>query len=219
MRTQIVCKIVSASCLYTVIGLKREETVGFDDKTVGRRIVLAFLPRDSHRYAVNLIALDIEIVEGVSSGISRIEISFTADFGGYIHHKRIGGSCIGLAAALGFRFPLQVFRDIEDGPFLIFILLQIRGGKGYGTECRSVGKRNRIHRLVIAVAGQGLYPANIRDLPYVDVVQFHLRLQHLYLYFEFGIHARNRHCDRNTRHHLHLFARSGHRYRHLVYRP
>ena len=41
MRIQIVCKIISAPCLYTVIGLKREEPVRFHNKTVGRWIVLA----------------------------------------------------------------------------------------------------------------------------------------------------------------------------------
>ena len=63
MRIQIVCKIISAPCLYTVIGLKREEPVRFHDKTVGRWIVLAFLSCDSQRHAVNLITLYIKIIE------------------------------------------------------------------------------------------------------------------------------------------------------------
>lgn len=32
MRIQIVCKIISAPCLYTVIGLKREDPSGFTTK-------------------------------------------------------------------------------------------------------------------------------------------------------------------------------------------
>ena len=35
MRTQIVCKIIPTSCLYTVIGFKRQETVWLYNKTIG----------------------------------------------------------------------------------------------------------------------------------------------------------------------------------------
>ena len=63
MRIQIVCKIISAPCLYTVIGLKREEPSVSRQKQLDDGLFWPFLSCDSQRHAVNLVTLYIKIIE------------------------------------------------------------------------------------------------------------------------------------------------------------